>query len=132
MLFVKQKNSAWKIPKRSWSGKTRPIAAKPKLHRPLFAGNENYEVAAAWRSFLPMAAEENKARRKPAEDEGVFFRFGDDLAVDDNPHRAVGIRRKIGDGVHIAVKEGFRKEVANGLVDSLLFLFGLTPLQCGN
>ena len=72
-----------------------------------------------------MAAEEGKARRKPAEDEGVFFRFGDDPAVDDNPHRAIGILRKIGDGVYIAIKEGFRKEVANGLVDSLLFLFWL-------
>ena len=29
-----------------------------------------------------MAAENDKAQRKEVEDEGVFFRFGDDLVVD--------------------------------------------------
>ena len=38
--------------------------------------------------------EENKTQSKQAEDESIFFRFGDDLAVDDNPHRALRIRRE--------------------------------------
>ena len=58
-----------------------------------------------------MAMEENKAQRKEAEDEGVFFGFGDDLAVDDNPHRAAGIGRKKRSRTDVI--EGSCKEVAN-------------------
>ena len=39
------------------------------------------------------AVENNKGEGKEAEEEGVFFWFGDDLAVDDNLHRI----RKIGE-----------------------------------
>ena len=57
-----------------------------------------------------MAAENDKAQGKQAEDESVFFRFGDDLAVDDNPHRAKS-------GGTITMIESSRKEVADGFVD---------------
>ena len=44
--------------------------------------------------LLPMAVEEDKTQSKQGEDEGVLFGFGDGLAVDDNPHRSIGIRLK--------------------------------------
>ena len=62
------------------------------------------------------AMEENKAQRKQAEDKSIFFWFGDDLAVDDNPHRAGGIRRKC--SMPCGTIEGSRKEVANGFVQN--------------
>ena len=40
-----------------------------------------------------MAAEKDEGERKQAEDKGVFFRFRDDLTVDDNPHRTYPSRR---------------------------------------
>ena len=36
--------------------------------------------------LLPMAMKEDKAQRKQAKHKGVFFGFGDDLVVDDDPH----------------------------------------------
>ena len=61
---------------------------------------------------------ENKGQRKEAEDNGVFLRFGDDLAVDDNSNRAVGLRRKtrprIARSTPIIVCS--RKEVPDGFV----------------
>ncbi len=62
--------------------------------------------------------EEHKAEGKQAEDEGVFFRFGDDLAVDDNSHRAIGLRRKTSIPHSPTIIEGSRKEVADGFVDN--------------
>ena len=61
--------------------------------------------------------EEDKTQGKEGEDEGVFFGFGDDLAVDNNPHRAVGVRRKPRTirGPHFII-EGSRKEIADGLL----------------
>ena len=64
---------------------------------------------------------ENKAQSKQAEDKRVFLRFGDNLAVDSDPHQAVATagatRRKI-DSSKIAVIEGSpRNEVADGFVD---------------
>ena len=38
--------------------------------------------------------EENKGKGKQAEDEGVFFWFWNELAVDNEPHRALRIRRE--------------------------------------
>ena len=65
--------------------------------------------------LLHFAAVDNKAKGKEAEDKGVFFGFGDDGTVEDEPHRALRIRRKTG-GRSVAT-EGSRKEVADGLVD---------------
>ena len=56
---------------------------------------------------------ENKDQRKEAEDEGVFLRFGDDLAVDNNPHRAAGLRRKTSIPRSPTIIEGSHKEVVN-------------------
>ena len=42
-----------------------------------------------------MAVEENKAQGKQAKDKSVFFWFGDDLTVDDNPQRATAACHKI-------------------------------------
>ncbi len=61
---------------------------------------------------------EDKAQRKEGEDEGVFLRFGDDLAVDDKPHRAVGSRRKIRISHSRTIIESSRKEIADGFVDN--------------
>ena len=65
--------------------------------------------------LLDVAAKDNKTQSEQAEDEGVFFWFGDDLAVDNNPHRAVRRSRKSRDASPII--EGSRIEVADGLVD---------------
>ena len=60
--------------------------------------------------------EEDEAKGKETEDEGVFFWFGDDLAIDDNPHRAVGSRRKTATtrrfvkGSYMEVADGFGKQ----------------------
>ncbi len=64
--------------------------------------------------------EENKTHGKEGEDEGVFFRFRDDLAVDNNSHRAGGIRRKIGriSFTTSSTIDGSRKEVADGFVQN--------------
>ena len=62
--------------------------------------------------------EENKTQSKQAENEGVFFRFGDDLAVEGDLQRAIVARRK--PGILIAptiIRESSRKEVANRFVD---------------
>ena len=63
-----------------------------------------------------MAAENDKAQGKEAEDEGIFLRLRDGLAVDDNPHRAAGIRRK--KRPRIEVIEGSRMEVADRFVQN--------------
>ena len=65
---------------------------------------------------------ENKTKGKEAKDKSVFLRFGDDLAVDDDSHRAVGFRRKKRrpsqiESIHSLIIEGSRKEIANGFVD---------------
>ena len=68
--------------------------------------------------FLPIAADNHKTQRKEAEDKGVFFWFGDDLAVEGDLQRTVAARRK--PGILIAstiIRECSRKEVANGFVD---------------
>ena len=72
--------------------------------------------------LLEVAADNHKTQGKEAEEEGVFLRFGDDLAVDDNPNRAVGLRRKKRrpsqiESIHSLIIEGSRKEIANGFVD---------------
>ena len=68
--------------------------------------------------LLPVAAENDKAQRKEAEDESVFFWFGDDLAVDDNPHRATAACHKIAIQEAISVViEGSRKEIADGFAE---------------
>ena len=61
-----------------------------------------------------MALEEDEDQGEEAEDEGVFLRFGDDLAVDSNLYRALCICRKISSRGIIV---GSRKEVADGFVD---------------
>ncbi len=61
--------------------------------------------------LLLLAMEENKAEGKQAEDEGIFFRFRDDGAVDGDPHPAK--RRK----KRTLTIVSSRKEVANGFVD---------------
>ena len=56
-------------------------------------------LAAAGRclAFLEKSAAENdKTQGKQGEDEGVFFWFRNDLAIDDNPNRAFRIRREHG------------------------------------
>ena len=70
--------------------------------------------------LLHLAAmeEEDEGEGKQAKDKSVFFRFGDDLAVDDNPHRATAACRKIAIQKAISVViEGSRKEIADGFVD---------------
>ncbi len=62
------------------------------------------------------AAGNHKTEGKEAEDEGIFLRFGDDLAVDDNPHRAAGIRRKC--RLKCGIIEGSRKEIADRFVQN--------------
>ena len=57
-----------------------------------------------------MAAEKDEGEGKQAKDKRVFFGFGDDLAVDNNPHRAKS-------GGTTPTIEGSRKEVADGFVD---------------
>ncbi len=64
-----------------------------------------------------MAVEENESERKQAEDKSIFFRFGDDLAVDDNSHRVVPRRKMAGATSIFMIIEGSRKEVANRFVD---------------
>ena len=65
-----------------------------------------------------MAMEEDKGQRKQAKHKGVFFWFGDDLAVDENPQRATAACHKIAIQEAISVViEGSRKEVAYGFVD---------------
>ena len=46
---------------------------------------------------LAVAVEEDEAKRKQTKHKRVFLWFGDDLAVDDNPHQALTyrIRREI-------------------------------------
>ena len=61
---------------------------------------------------------ENKPQGKEAEHKGVFFGFGDDLAVDDNPQRATAACHKIAIQEAISVViEGSRKEIADRFVD---------------
>ena len=67
-------------------------------------------------SFLlhsPM--KENKTQRKEAEDEGVFFWLGDDLAVDSDLYGSGVGRRKSGKCARPV--EGSHMEVADGFVD---------------
>ena len=64
-----------------------------------------------------MAAEENEGQRKEGEDEGVFFWFGDDLAVDGDSNLG-NSRRKMDGATSISmIIEGSRKEVANRFVN---------------
>ena len=69
--------------------------------------------------LLHLAAEEDEAQSKQAKHKGVFFGFGDDLAVDANLHRVMGIRRKLRTpkGTIPKIIEGSRKEVVDGFVD---------------
>ena len=63
--------------------------------------------------------EEDKGEGKQAEDQRVFFRFGNDLAVDDNPQRATAACHKIAIQEAISVViEGSRKEIPDGLVQN--------------
>ena len=59
--------------------------------------------------------EEDKDERKQAEDEGIFFWFGDDLAVDSNLYRALCICRKISSRGIIV---GSRKEIPNRFIQN--------------
>ena len=70
--------------------------------------------------FWPIAAKDDKAEGKQAEDKGVFLWFRDDLAVDGDLYGASAVRRKIGmQGSHSpSMIESSRKEVANGFVDN--------------
>ena len=61
------------------------------------------------------AVEENEGQGKEAEDEGVFFWFGDDLGVDSDLYRAAGICRKISTRVIIV---GSRKEIPNRFIQN--------------
>ena len=65
-----------------------------------------------------MAAKDNKTQSEQAKHQGVFFGFGDDLAVDDKPYRAAGLRRKTRSSHSRTIIEGSRKEVADGFVDN--------------
>ena len=69
----------------------------------------------ACRFFWRWPANNHKTQGKQAEDEGVFLWFGDDLAVDDDPHRAIGSPRKSRDTSPII--EGSRIKVSNRFVD---------------
>ncbi len=62
-----------------------------------------------------MAMKEDKAQSKQAEDEGVFFRFGDEGAVDSDLYGSLRRRRKI--GVRRGAVVSSRKEVTDGFVD---------------
>ena len=64
--------------------------------------------------------EEDEGQRKQCKHKRVFFGFGDDLAVKDNSHRAVRLRRKPGRPTASTHKiiEGFRKEIADGFVQN--------------
>ena len=105
-------------------------AANPKLPAALFAGTKepaSNPLPRRLRSWgglgLPFLShspmKENKAQRKEGENEGIFFWFGDDLAVDPNLHRAVRLRRKMRTPKEATnpIVEGSRKEVADGFVD---------------
>ena len=59
------------------------MEAKLKIQS-LFASMDGGGLGLPFLSHSPM--KENKAQRKEGENEGIFFGFGDDLAVDDNPH----------------------------------------------
>ena len=61
--------------------------------------------------------EENEGDGKQTEDEGVFLGFGDDLAVDDDPNRAIGLRRKTRSSRRRTIIESSRMEVADGFVE---------------
>ena len=50
-----------------------------------------------------MEKKENKGEGKGVEDEGVFFRFGDDLAVDDNPHRSAAKQPLLADLLKVTI-----------------------------
>ncbi len=63
--------------------------------------------------LLRYAAGNHKAQSKEAEDEGIFLRFGDDLAVDDDPQR----RAKSGSSTSTVDIEGSRIKVSDGFVD---------------
>ena len=62
-----------------------------------------------------MATKEDKTQGKEGEDKSIFLRFGDDLAVDDKPHRVWRGGRKTGTS---RVIEGSRMEVADGFADN--------------
>ena len=66
-----------------------------------------------------MAMEENKAQRKEAENESVFFWFGDDLAVDSDLYRATAACHKIAtqEAISVAIESSL-KEVANRFVQN--------------
>ena len=61
------------------------------------------------------AMNEDKGERKQAQHQRVFLRLGDNLAVDDDAHRANAIPRKKG-SVRPVVK-GSHKKIANGFAD---------------
>ena len=78
-------------------------------------------LAAATKRWLGLAVvsfafagDDEETQSKQAKDKGVFFWFGDDLAVDHDLNRAGAVRRKEGSGRPVI--EGSRKEIANGFV----------------
>ena len=73
--------------------------------------------------LLPIAMKEHKTQRKQTKHQSVFLRFGDDLTIDDNSHRAFRIRRK--PSGWSAGTEGSRKEIADGFVEWILHSRGV-------
>ena len=71
-----------------------------------------------WALFLllAVAATEDKAEGKQTKHKRVFFRFGDDGVVDNNPQRAAAIYRK--KRPRTDVIEGSCKEIANRFVQN--------------
>ncbi len=109
-LVMKQKTS---LPKNGSevAGKTRPIFSGDQS-----ANHRSRVDNGGGLTFLLLPTmKKYKTQRKQAEDEGVFLRFGDDLAVDNNPHRAVRRSRKSRNSSPII--ESSRIEVADGFVD---------------
>ena len=88
-----------------------------KIEKKAISGHKSQVVECACPP-VAQAAQGNKTQGKEGEDEGVFFRFWDDLAVDDNAHRTTAACHKIAIQETISVViEGSRKEIADGFVD---------------
>ena len=108
--------------KEKYAKKLRPRGSEAKLK----SNRQRLSLAAKARQLrsgglaflLSIAMKENKTQGKEGEDEGVFFRFRDEGAVDDDPHRAVRLRRKPGFPTASTppIIQGSRIEVANRFV----------------
>ena len=95
--------------------KIRPILTKAKLPNQSAGRRSQVDSGGLLATFLlPMAMEEDKAQGKEGEDEGVFLRFGDDLAADDNLRLIAAGKPRVSKSKTI---ESSRMEVADGFVD---------------